>query len=261
MVLAIGMGQIPLLLHNHPALAGMSLRVLRYTPPFGAAAAMTGSSLEAASGLGIIVLWLLGLGAALVALERQPEYRQKVETTALSFDSPYDRVAAWFGPENAPLVAHWLRFYVRNNRFRTLSLLALPLLALPHLRISARPRTGFGSLFLAALGTFPIAGFPRASAALPSTSSATPAARSGAFSCCPPIPAAALRAGSYASMLLSAAHDPRWQLIAWVAFCARCRPTRAGWHARVERHRPGCSFFHGARPVGQHLGARAAANY
>ena len=40
-----------------------------------------------------------------------------------------DRLAAVFGPKNGPLVAHWLRFYWRNNRFRTIYPLALPLAA------------------------------------------------------------------------------------------------------------------------------------
>ncbi len=215
LVLAIGLGQIPLLLHNHPALAGMSLRVLRYTPPFGAAAAMTGSSLEAASGIGIVLLWLLGLGAALVALERQPAYRQKVETTALSFDSPYDRVAAWFGPEDAPLVAYWLRFYARNNRFRTLTVLSLPLLAFLTFNFG-RPRTGFGGLFLAALGTFPIAGFLGCARFTVNLFGYTGGAFRRFF-LLPTDSAAALRTGNYASMLLSAPMIPL-AAIAWVVF-------------------------------------------
>ncbi len=215
LVLAIGAGQIPLLLHNHPALAGMSLRVLRYTPPFGAAAAITGSALEAASGIGVVLLWLAALAVALVALERQPPYRQKAETTALSFDSPYDRVAAWFGAENAPLVACWLRFYGRNNRFRTLTLLSLPLLAFLTYNFG-RPRVGFGSLFLAALGTFPIAGFLGPARFTVNQFGYTGGAFRRYF-LLPTDSAAALRTGNYASMLLSAPMIPLAG-VAWAVF-------------------------------------------
>ena len=62
------------------------IQVLRYTPPFGAAA-MTGSGLEGVSGIAVICMWLIGLGAVLVALEQRPMYRQRIETTAISFES------------------------------------------------------------------------------------------------------------------------------------------------------------------------------
>ena len=38
-----------------------------------------------------------------------------------------DRLGSVFGPRNGPLVAHWLRFYFRHARFRTMYPLALPL--------------------------------------------------------------------------------------------------------------------------------------
>jgi hypothetical protein len=125
---AIGAGQIPLLVKHNPAAAGQVVRFLRYTPPFGAAAAITGSGFKAASGIAIVLCWLVGLAVALEALERRPVQRQKLPTTAISFDSFYDRVGGWFGAGDAPLVAHWLRFYARNTRFRMLSLLSLPVL-------------------------------------------------------------------------------------------------------------------------------------
>jgi hypothetical protein len=240
-ILAIGAGQIPLLLHAHPAAVAAALRILRYTPPFGAAAAITGSGMGAASGIGIIILWLLGLSAALVALERQPVYRAKLETTALSFDSFYDRAAAWFGRENAPLVAHWLRFYGRNNRFRTMTLLCLPLLGFLTFNFG-RPHTGFGGFFLAALGTFPIAGFLGPARFTVNQFGYTGGAFRRYF-LVPTDPAAALRTGNYASMLIAAPMIPL-AAIAWIVFA----PGRFDAHMLfmlVGSGVTGLLFFHG----------------
>jgi hypothetical protein len=108
--LMIGAGHILFLLKHNPAFAEAASRVLRYTPPFGAAAAITGSGLESASGFAVISCWLIGLCAALVALERRPIYRRRLETTTIPFESIYDRAAVWFGANDASLIAHWLRF-------------------------------------------------------------------------------------------------------------------------------------------------------
>jgi hypothetical protein len=68
-----------------------------------------------------------------------------------------DRLAAVFGPKTGPLVAHWLRFYWRNNRFRTIYPLALPLAAFLLFFFSRQPHSG-GPL-PTALGAFGIVGF------------------------------------------------------------------------------------------------------
>ena len=199
-VLAVGAGQVPLLIHRHPEVGAAALQVLRYTPPFGAAAAITAGGLEAAAGIGTILLWLAVLSAALLALERPAAYRQRVETTALSFDSPYDRVASWFGAANAPLLGHWLRFYGRNNRFRMMSLLSLPLLAFLTYNLG-RPHGGFGNFFLIALGTIGFAGFIG-----PARFTVNQFGYSGGafrrYFLLPTDSAAVLRTGNYASMLL-----------------------------------------------------------
>ena len=107
-------------LRKNPAIGKMILAALHYTPPFGAAAAMTQSNVASVYGLALLVCWLLGLWAALVALERRPPRARAAQETKIRWDSRYDRVAALFGPRYAPLVAQWLRFYTRNNRFRTI---------------------------------------------------------------------------------------------------------------------------------------------
>jgi len=116
----------PVLKGHRGAIAAL-LHVLSYTPPFAAAATMTRTDLAAFSNLLLQVWWLLGLAAALVALERRPPYTPRVaQSAAIAWDTPYERLAAFFGPRLGPLMAHWLRFYMRNTRFRTVYALALP---------------------------------------------------------------------------------------------------------------------------------------
>src|SRR5439155_3471568 len=196
-------------------------RVLRYTPPFGAAA-MTGSGVEGVSGIAVICTWLLGLCAALVALERRPMYRQRIETTAISFESTYERVAEWFGAEDAPLVAHWLRFYVRNYRFRKNLMVTIPFVPLLTV-MHARPG-GARNLFLAALGTFPVATFLGLHRFTINQFGYLDGGLRRYF-LLPVSPAALLPTGSYASMLVGAPMAALavigWVVLAPVTFDAR----------------------------------------
>jgi hypothetical protein len=198
--LALGAGRVPMMWKHNPAAAAETLRLLRYTPPFGAATAITGSGFDVAIGIAVIVCWLVGLAAALVALERWPIERQEtLPTTSISFHSVYDRVGAWFGAEKAPLVAHWLRFYARNTRMRALYMLSLPLMGFLTYML-ARPRGQLDALFVAALGTFPLAGF-----LAPARFTVNQFGYTGGgfrrYFLLPTDPSAALRTGSYASML------------------------------------------------------------
>jgi len=218
----LGVGQLPRLLERNPSMLDAALRVLRYTPPFGAAAAMTRGGMDAASGLLTLVVWLLGLSLLLVALDRRPTQRQKAESTTISFDSPFDRAAAWFGAENGPLIAHWWRFYARNSRFRVLTLLSLPLVGF--LTYNFGSRKGGSAFFVAALGTFPVLTFLG-----PSRFTANQFGYVGGafrrYLLLPTDPAAALRAGNFASMLLGVPLIPLaaigWMVLAPVPFDAR----------------------------------------
>lgn len=215
MVLAFLPGiMMPLLVKNKANVAVL-LQVLRWTPPFGAAAAMTQPILHALPGLGLILWWLLGLAALLVYLEKRPARAGAVQSSTLTWDSPFDRIAAPFGPKLAPLIAFWLRFYSRNNRFRALYGLSLPLVGF----LSFNFRNGFGKrsvagaptdpngLFVAALGAIFVLSFLGTSRfAVNQYGYAGGAFRR--FFLLPTDPAASMRAGSFASMLVGSSLIP-----------------------------------------------------
>ena len=217
----------PILEKNH-ALAQGLLQVLRFTPAFGAAAAVTGSGAAAWSGLALVSCWLLAFLAALVTLERRPAARPRAAvSTSIAWESRFERIGALFGPENASLVAFWLRFYVRNNRFRTLYVLTLPLATFLTYNLSQVGRHsahGPRSFFLAALGAFPVASFMGTSRIAVNQFGYA----GGAFRrllLLPGNPAAALRAGSYAGVLLASTlvilATAVWLVFAPVPFDAR----------------------------------------
>jgi len=212
--LSIGPSLLMPVFQRNPAIGQSILGVLAYTPPFGAAAAMVRSGSPAVLGLGLMVLWALGLTAVLVALERRPpRIRVAAEPTAMTFDGPLDRLAvAIFSAEDAPLVAHWLRFYARNNRFRTLYLLSLPLVAFLTFNVS---RKG-GNYFATALGTIGCVSFLGTSRIAVNLFGYVGGAFRRYF-LLPTDPAAALRTGSYASLLLGGSMVPV-ALVAWAIF-------------------------------------------
>jgi hypothetical protein len=145
------------LLKNNPHQAQRIIDVLRYTPPAGAAQTMTHVDLAAGGGLAILAAWIVGLTAALVALERRPIKPRVAQATKVSWDSPFERIGALLGPRNAVLVAQWLRFYSRNNRFRMIYPLAVPLIAF--LVIIFPSQVPPESRFVTALGAFTMIGF------------------------------------------------------------------------------------------------------
>jgi hypothetical protein len=212
--LAFSGATIPPLLKRFPGLVPAIVKVLHYTPPFAAAAAMTQSGMAVVYGFSIEFWWVLGLAAALIALERRPAQRRTVATTALSFDNRYDRVAYALGFEHAPLVGWWLKFYSRNSRFKALLLISLPMAAFLTYNVGSRKNSvGF---FVAALGTFPIMTFLATSRFMVNQFGYL----AGGYRRCfllPVAPSLVLRTGSYASMLLSSVFIPI-AAIAWVAF-------------------------------------------
>ncbi len=212
----------PALAKNKSNMAEL-LSVLRWTPPFGAAAAMTQPGSAALSGLALVAVWLLGFAALLAYMEQRPPRTQAVQGGALQWDSAFDQVGAFFGPRNGPLVAFWLRFYVRNNRFRALYGLSLPLVAF----LAFNFRNGFDKharsapvdpnhLFIAALGAiFTVSFFGVSRFAVNQYGYAGGAFRR--FFLLPTDPAASMRAGSYASMLVGSALIPV-ALLLWIPF-------------------------------------------
>jgi hypothetical protein len=157
-----------------------------------------------------------------MALERRKPRRRVAETTALSFDSFYDRVATGLGFEHATMVAWWLRFYGRNGRFKAMLGLTLPIVAFLTFNMGSQ-RKGPG-YFGAALGIFPVATFFATSRFMVNQFGYL----GGGYRRCfllPVEPGVILRTGSYASMVLGAIFIPSgalvWALFAPVPFDAR----------------------------------------
>ena len=128
LITALVLGQSRLIpyLQKHPHAAGPYLAWGKWTPPYGAALAMTRPDLSAVWGLGLILLWMALLGEAMVALERRPARARAASSGKLQWGSRYERVGALLGPQNAILIGQWLRFFSRNNRFRMSFMISLP---------------------------------------------------------------------------------------------------------------------------------------
>jgi hypothetical protein len=133
------------------------IEVLRYTPPAAAAQSMTRVDLAGFGGLAILAAWIIVLAAVLAVLESRPMKVAVTQSTKVSWDSPFERIGAWLGPQNAILVGQWLRFYSRNNRFRMIYPLAVPLIAF-FIEVFPRQEAPEGR-FIVALGAFTIVGF------------------------------------------------------------------------------------------------------
>ena len=165
LVLVICVGMLPSLLqpvfHKNPALWQGIKQIWATTPPAAAGVAMTHLDMAGLQALGVVALWTAALFALLVILERRPPRAAVVSDTKVVWEDRMDRLGSIFGPKLGPLVAHWLRFYWRNNRFRTIYPLALPLAAFLLYFLSRQDaRHGsFGSPFSVALAIFGIIGF------------------------------------------------------------------------------------------------------
>jgi hypothetical protein len=163
---------------------------------------MTRQGPEALAGAGLVGLWLCALAAIVVWLERRPARRpQTVSKGPIAWSDRFERIAGLFGAADAPLVGHWLRFYVRNTRFRTMYLLALPLAGFLTFQMGTAGRRPSG-LFVAALGAFPMCGFLCTSRFAVNLFGYTGGAFRRFF-LLPTDPAACLRAAGYASLLLA----------------------------------------------------------
>jgi hypothetical protein len=96
-----------------------SLRVLRFSPPFAAAALLLpATATDLAANLGLLVLWLLGLLGVLPHLERWSSTPRAAQAGGVLWGSGYDRIARLFGSRMAPLIAKSLRYYLRCNKVR-----------------------------------------------------------------------------------------------------------------------------------------------
>jgi hypothetical protein len=211
LVLVICLGLLPTMLqpvfHKHPEILEALKRIWQMTPPAAAGVAMTHVDFSALQALGLIALWTAALLALLLGLERMPQKTAVVHDTKVVFEDRMDRLGAIFGPKVGPLVAHWLRFYFRNNRFRTIYPLALPLAAFLMFFFSRQAEgkhSPFGGPFAIALAVFGIIGFI-GTGQFAVNQFGYVGGGFRRFLLLPTDPAAALRAGSYAFVSLSGA--------------------------------------------------------
>ena len=231
--------------HKNPAVR----MIWHALPTSGAADAIVRTGGPAVAGLAIVIAWLLALAAILVLLEsRGPRVNSK-QSGKLAWTGPIDRIGALFGTRYGVLVAHWLRFYTRNNRFRAIYPLALPAFALL-IYVAGRPTTrnpfalsiaAFSMVGCLASGQFAVNQFGYLSGGM------------RRFLLLPTDSAAALRAGSYVFTVLGAATIPVAALI-W------CLLWRQPFDARTLLMLISCGFasvflFHGVAVWTSVLGA------
>jgi hypothetical protein len=211
-------GFLPLILqpvlHNRPKLAGAIVERLAFTPPFAAASAMVAGSGATLRGFALLLVWIAALAGALIWLEKRPSERRAAVSNKFTWDSPFDRAGALFGPVEGPFVAHWLRFYIRNPRTRTLMMLAIPLIGF--LTYSTSSTMGRGGLFVVGLGTISAVTFLGTSRiALNQFGYSGGAFRR--YFLLPVSPGITLRAASYAAVMLGGSALPI-ALVLWVVF-------------------------------------------
>jgi len=223
LLLVISLGVVPSLLQpvfrKNPAIVQTLKRIWQMTPPAAAGVAMTHLDFSALPALGLIALWTAALLALLMALERMPQRTAAVHDAKVVWQDRMDMLGSVFGPKVGPLVAHWLRFYFRNNRFRTIYPLALPLatfLMYFFSRQAEGKHSPFGGPFPVALAVFGIIGFI-GTGQFAVNQFGYVGGGFRRFLLLPTDPAAAFRAGSYTFVSLSAALIVPAALL-WVAF-------------------------------------------
>ena len=220
--LVICLGMLPTLLQpvfkKNPGLVEGLTRIWQATPPAVAGVAMTHLDFSALQALGAIALWTAALLAVLAALERRPQRAAAVHASKVVWEDRIDRLASIYGPKVGPLVAHWLRFYWRNNRFRTIYPLALPLAAFLMFFVSSREAKHgpFGGPFPVALAVFGIIGFV-GTGQFAVNQFGYVGGGFRRFLLLPTDPAAAFRAGSYMFVSMSGALIIPATVL-WVAF-------------------------------------------
>jgi len=89
-------------LQQHPHAVHPYLVWGKWTPPYGAALAMTRADLSAVWGLGLIVLWTALLGAAMVALERRPARARVATSGKLQWAAVTNASAPSLAPKRHP---------------------------------------------------------------------------------------------------------------------------------------------------------------
>jgi hypothetical protein len=105
-------------------------QILRLAPPGAAAEMMTGDApLAVFVNLVLLLVWGLALTLALARLESLPPVAEGAGMGRITWDDFYDQIAALCGRAYAPLVGKSLRYHLRCNLIR-FSLITSPLLVL-----------------------------------------------------------------------------------------------------------------------------------
>ncbi len=163
MVLCLLPGVLAPVLRKNPGAVRAIVKVLSFTPGFGAGSIMTREGIPVLNGFLLLLVWMLGLTATVVLLEKQPVKAQAPEKSSVRWDTLYNRIGMVFGPTDGPLVAHWLQFYASCKRFRISYLISLPLI--PFLIFMWTKQAGVrGNPFAAALAVMAISGMAPAAA-------------------------------------------------------------------------------------------------
>jgi hypothetical protein len=255
LVITLGLAPAMLqpVLQKYPAIWAAMQQIWRTTPPAAAAVAMMQADSSALQALLTVLVWTAAVSALLVMLERWPQKAAKAHSGVVVWEDRMDRLAAVFGPKTGPLVAHWLRFYWRNNRFRTIYPLSLPLTALLLFFFTRQANKAGHGPFPFTLAVFGIIGFI-GTAQFAVNQFGYVAGGFRRFLLLPTDAAAAFRAGSYMFVSLSGVLILPAAIL-WILF------TPIAWNARILAMLLGCSLtslflFHGLALWTSILGAR-----
>ena len=94
-------------------------RILRFLPPGAAASLIAGAkSAEILLAACALAGWILLPALVLYLVEKRPPVPVRERPGAIAWGNPVDKTAGWFGPGFGPLVAKWLRTYLRSVQVR-----------------------------------------------------------------------------------------------------------------------------------------------
>jgi hypothetical protein len=104
--------------------------ILQFTPPGTAAGMMAGDGpIMVLAGAGLSFFWCGMLGYLLLKLERRPRVVNSVTSESITPSDFYDQIAKTFGAGYGPLVSKSLRYHLRSNLIR-FSLITSPIIVL-----------------------------------------------------------------------------------------------------------------------------------
>ncbi len=176
--------------------------LLEATPPGVAAAMIAGDDLvRVLGGCSLLLFWCIALAYILNRLERQPQIQQTAVAGSISWDDLYDRIGDLLGGKYGALVSKSLRYHLRCNLVR-FSLVTSPVIVLMGKFLF--PGSSSERFFLISLTMFFIMS-SATGAALMLNLFGYDDAGIRRYAILPISFADALRAGSFASLLLRAA--------------------------------------------------------